>query len=102
MLTLYSYPGLFGVADNNAFGLKVFAVLRLCNVPTLSCCHRRLTSPSRRLSRGCKSRKFLLRRIRRPLLLPVQCLAPPRPTVSWIRRSWLCCAGKDTQTLQVP
>ena len=33
MLTLYSYPGLFGVADNNAFGLKVFAVLRLCNVP---------------------------------------------------------------------
>jgi glutathione S-transferase len=24
---------LFGVADNNAYGLKVFAVLRLCNVP---------------------------------------------------------------------
>ena len=23
MLTLYSYPGLFGVADNNAYGLKV-------------------------------------------------------------------------------
>ena len=33
MLTLYSYPGLFGVADNNGYGLKVFAVLRLCNVP---------------------------------------------------------------------
>jgi glutathione S-transferase len=24
---------LFDVADNNAYGLKVFAVLRLCNVP---------------------------------------------------------------------
>ena len=33
MLTLYSYPELFGVADNNAHGLKVFAVLRLCPVP---------------------------------------------------------------------
>jgi glutathione S-transferase len=33
MLTLYSYPELFGVADNNAYGLKVFAVLRLCRVP---------------------------------------------------------------------
>ena len=33
MLTLYSYPQLFGVADNNGYGLKVFAVLRLCNVP---------------------------------------------------------------------
>lgn len=29
MLTLFSYPGLFGVADNNPFGLKVFATLRL-------------------------------------------------------------------------
>jgi glutathione S-transferase len=33
MLTLYSYPELFGVADNNGYGLKVFAFLRLCNVP---------------------------------------------------------------------
>jgi glutathione S-transferase len=33
MLTLYSYPQLFGVADNNGYGLKVFAVLRLCDVP---------------------------------------------------------------------
>jgi glutathione S-transferase len=33
MLTLYSYPELFGVADNNGYGLKVFAVLRLCDVP---------------------------------------------------------------------
>jgi glutathione S-transferase len=29
MLTLYSYPGLFGVADNNPFGLKVYAFLKL-------------------------------------------------------------------------
>ncbi len=33
MLTLYSYPELFGVADNNGYGLKVFTVLRLCDVP---------------------------------------------------------------------
>jgi glutathione S-transferase len=33
MLTLYSYPDLFGVADNNPFGLKVFAFLRLCRLP---------------------------------------------------------------------
>ena len=32
MITLYSYPGLFGVADNNAFGLKVFAFLKLTGV----------------------------------------------------------------------
>jgi glutathione S-transferase len=29
MITLYSYPSLFGVADNNGYGLKVFAFLRL-------------------------------------------------------------------------
>src|SRR4051794_8679984 len=33
MLTLYSYPELFGVADNNGYGLKVFAVLKLASVP---------------------------------------------------------------------
>ena len=33
MLTLYSYPSLFGVADNNGYGLKVFAFLRLVGVP---------------------------------------------------------------------
>jgi glutathione S-transferase len=33
MLTLYSYPTLFGVADNNGYGLKVFAFLRLARVP---------------------------------------------------------------------
>jgi glutathione S-transferase len=33
MLTLYSYPPLFGVADNNGYGLKVYAFLRLAGVP---------------------------------------------------------------------
>src|SRR3989442_9770213 len=33
MLTLYSYPELFGVADNNGYGLKVFAFLRLNRLP---------------------------------------------------------------------
>lgn len=33
MLTLYSYPALFGVADNNGYGLKAFAFLRLAGVP---------------------------------------------------------------------
>jgi len=33
MITLFSYPPLFGVADNNGYGLKVFAFLRLTGVP---------------------------------------------------------------------
>ena len=33
MITLYSYPSLFGVADNNGYGLKVFAFLRLVGLP---------------------------------------------------------------------
>lgn len=33
MITLYSYPTLFGVADNNGYGLKVFAFMRLAGVP---------------------------------------------------------------------
>src|SRR5260370_41314078 len=33
MLTLYSYPTLFGVADNNGYGLKVLAFLKLAGVP---------------------------------------------------------------------
>ena len=33
MLTLYSYPSLYGVADNNGYGLKVFAFLKLAGVP---------------------------------------------------------------------
>ncbi len=32
MLTLVSYPGLFGLADNNPYGLKVFAFLKLCGL----------------------------------------------------------------------
>jgi glutathione S-transferase len=33
MLTLYSYPPLFGVADNNGYGLKIYAFLKLAGVP---------------------------------------------------------------------
>ena len=33
MITLYSYPELFGVADNNGYGLKVFAFLKLAGIP---------------------------------------------------------------------
>lgn len=33
MITLYSYPSLFGVTDNNGYGLKVFAFLRLVGLP---------------------------------------------------------------------
>jgi glutathione S-transferase len=33
VLTLYSYPDLFGVADNNPYGLKVFAFFKLCALP---------------------------------------------------------------------
>src|SRR6201991_2019993 len=29
MITLYAYPQLFGVADNNGYGLKVYAFLKL-------------------------------------------------------------------------
>lgn len=32
MLTLYSYPSLFGVADNNGYGLKVYAFMRLAGL----------------------------------------------------------------------
>jgi hypothetical protein len=31
--TLHGYHALFGVADNNGYGLKVFAFLRLAGVP---------------------------------------------------------------------
>jgi glutathione S-transferase len=33
MITLYSYPKLYGVADNNGYGLKVFAFMRLAGLP---------------------------------------------------------------------
>ena len=32
MITLYSYPALFGVADNNGYGLKVYAFLKLAHL----------------------------------------------------------------------
>jgi glutathione S-transferase len=32
MITLFSYPELFGVADNNPYGLKTFAFLKLCKL----------------------------------------------------------------------
>lgn len=32
MLTLFSYPDLCGVADNNPFGLKVYAFMKLCKL----------------------------------------------------------------------
>ena len=32
MLTLFSFPELFGLADNNPYGLKVFAFLKLCGL----------------------------------------------------------------------
>src|SRR5690242_5666566 len=33
MIVLYSYPELFGVADNNGYGLKIFAFMRLVGLP---------------------------------------------------------------------
>ena len=33
MIVLYSYPELFGVADNNGYGLKIFAFMRLAGLP---------------------------------------------------------------------
>jgi glutathione S-transferase len=33
MITLYSYPTLFGAADNNGYGLKVFAFMRMAGLP---------------------------------------------------------------------
>ncbi len=33
MIVLYSYPALFGAADNNGYGLKVFAFMRLARLP---------------------------------------------------------------------
>jgi hypothetical protein len=33
MITLYSLPVLFGVADNNGYGLRIFAFMRLAGLP---------------------------------------------------------------------
>jgi len=43
MITLFSYPGLFGLADNNGYGLKVYAWLRLAGLPFT---HRHVFDPS--------------------------------------------------------
>jgi hypothetical protein len=32
MLRLFSYPDLYGVADNNPYGLKIYAFLKLCKL----------------------------------------------------------------------
>ncbi len=32
MLTLYSYPSLYAVTDNNPYGLKIYAFLKLCKI----------------------------------------------------------------------
>jgi hypothetical protein len=32
MLTLFSYPELYGLADNNPYGLQIYAFLRLCRL----------------------------------------------------------------------
>jgi glutathione S-transferase len=32
VIKLYSYPGLFGLPDNNPYGLKIFAFLKLCGL----------------------------------------------------------------------
>jgi len=46
MITLYSYPELFGVADNNGYGLKVFAFFKLTGVPFLQINRRTLHAPA--------------------------------------------------------
>ncbi len=33
MITLFSYPELYGLEDNNPYGLKIFAFLKLCGLP---------------------------------------------------------------------
>jgi glutathione S-transferase len=43
MITLFSYPKLFGVADNNPFGLKIYAFLKFCHLPFR---HEHILNPS--------------------------------------------------------
>ena len=59
MLTLYSYPELFGVADNNGYGLKVFAFLRLAGVPFT---HEQSSTPRRRRAASCLTSSTTARR----------------------------------------
>jgi glutathione S-transferase len=43
MITLFSYPELFGVADNNPYGLKIYAFLKFCHLPFQ---HEHILDPS--------------------------------------------------------
>jgi len=43
MITLFSYPELFGVADNNPYGLKIYAFLKFCHLPFR---HEHILDPS--------------------------------------------------------
>jgi len=49
MIVLYSYPELSGVADNNGYGLKVFAFMRLAGLPFT---HEHIFDASRRRRAG--------------------------------------------------
>jgi hypothetical protein len=53
LITLYSYPSLFGVADNNGYGLKVFAFLRLVAVM-----HQRFGKPASTLPQYARGVPF--------------------------------------------
>jgi hypothetical protein len=55
LITLYSYPSLFGVADNNGYGLKVFAFLRLVAVM-----HQRFGKPASTLPQYVRGVPFVL------------------------------------------
>jgi hypothetical protein len=50
MIVLYSYPELFGVADNNGYGLKVFAFMRLAGLPFT---HQHIFGHRRRRAGSC-------------------------------------------------
>jgi glutathione S-transferase len=53
MIILYSYPSLFGVADNNGYGLKVFAFLRL-----VAAMHQRFGKPASTLPQYARGVPF--------------------------------------------
>jgi len=54
LITLYSYPPLFGVADNNGYGLKVFAFLRL-----VAALHKRFGKPASTLPQHARGVPFV-------------------------------------------
>jgi hypothetical protein len=55
LITLYSYPSLFGVADNNGYGLKIFAFPRLVAVM-----HQQFGKPASTLPQNARSVPFVL------------------------------------------